>query len=278
MELSNPLPHIVGMRRFSHTALLLASGLLLLPLFGFGACQAYYDEDPAPDVEGSWDITYDDLIGVEITLGGAVYTAELGVQGGTVTIDHEGEPITFELDCADENIVCPSEVWPEQVAFEQREVEYPHRVWMPLPTQTCDGEMAPALPEECGEETLNPECEDVCEGEMVADTEDRFGLISEDATEMAVVLGGGAATNGVNCALLGLSLASADLVSTGSTETGDWTGTHLSEGEVAVGYAGGCLWADDVDGDSELEAVVLSASVVFTTGFEGVRTPDETPM
>ena len=266
------------MRRFLIPAFALLLGLSLLPLYGFSACGAYGSEDPAPDVEGSWEITYNDTLAVEVQLGGAVYAAELGWEGGTVTIDHEGEPFTFELDCADEDIVCPTEVWPETVDFEQREVEYPHRVWMPLPTQACDGAMVPAVPEECGEETLNPDCDDVCDGEMVAETEDRFGLISEDGSEMSVLLGAGVASNGVNCALLGVSLASADLVSTGTSEGGDWYGTHLVDGEVAVGYAGGCLWADDVDGDEELEAVVLEASVVFTTGFSGLRLEEDGPV
>jgi hypothetical protein len=138
--------------------------------------------------------------------------------------------------------------------------------------------MVPAVPEECGEHTLNPECEDVCDGEMVADTEDRFGLISEDGSEMSVLLGAGVASNGVNCALLGVSLASADLVSAGTAEGGDWLGTHLAEGEVTVGYAGGCLWADDVDGDDDYEAVVLEASIVFSTPFTGLRLEDEGPL
>jgi hypothetical protein len=266
------------MRRLTTPLLALALGLFLLPLYGFSACGAYSSEDPAPDVEGTWEITYGDTLDVVVQLGGAVYTAELGWNGGSITIDHEGEPYTFDLDCEDENIVCPSEVWPEQVDFEQREAEYPHRVWMPLPVQTCDGEMVPAVPEECGEHTLNPECEDVCDGEMVADTEDRFGLISEDGSEMSVLLGAGVASNGVNCALLGVSLASADLVSAGTAEGGDWLGTHLAEGEVTVGYAGGCLWADDVDGDDDYEAVVLEASIVFSTPFTGLRLEDEGPL
>ena len=32
----------------------------------------------APDVTGAWDITYDDVIGVRVTIDGAVYDAELG--------------------------------------------------------------------------------------------------------------------------------------------------------------------------------------------------------
>lgn len=263
------------MRRFTTPAFALLLVIFAIPLAGFNACGAYGSEDPAPDVEGTWEITYDDMITVEAQIGGAVYVAELGWGGGQVAFDHEGQPFEFDLDCADEDIICPSEVWPGQVDFEQREAEYPHRVWMPLPTQTCDGEMVPALPQECGEDTLNPDCEEVCDGKMVADTSDRFGLISEDGSEMSVLLGAGVATNGVNCAMLGVSLGSADLVTTGSAESRDWTATDMTEGEVAVGYAGGCLWIGDVDGDEDYEALVVEASVVFTTGFVGERVEEE---
>ena len=63
----------------------------------------------------------------------------------------------------------------------------------------------------------------------------------------------------------------AGIESTGSAETEDWTAASFTDGEVAVGYAGGCLWAGDPDMDGELEALVLDASVTFTTGFTGAR-------
>src|SRR6185503_20427874 len=72
---------------------------------GDGDSPAIFSKTPAPDMTGSWDVTYDDTIDVEITIGGAVYTAEIGVAGGTVTIDHDGQPITFELDCARPEVV-----------------------------------------------------------------------------------------------------------------------------------------------------------------------------
>src|SRR6185369_5902467 len=54
----------------------------------------------APDVRGTWGITYDDTIGVEVKIGAAVYNAQLGAGGGSFTINHEGKPYTFNLDCA----------------------------------------------------------------------------------------------------------------------------------------------------------------------------------
>jgi len=257
--------------------LLLASPALVLltpALLGMGSCGGVLtSETPAPDMNGAWTVTYEDRIEVEITLGGAVYTAELGVQGGTVDIEHEGQPLSFELPCEEPDIVCPAEVWPAEGEFEQREAQYPHRVWMTVPQQTCDGEIVPAEPAECGADTANPDCDDVCDGEMIADDAEAFGVIAEDGSEMAVLLGAGAATNGVNCALLSLSVVHADIVATGGLDQKSWVGEELVDGEVQVGYAGGCLWADDIDDDEDLEAVVLSASIVFTTPVSASRVP-----
>ena len=279
------------------------AALAFLPLtFGFTNCGgALFSEDEAPDMTGTWDITYADDLSVEIELGGALYTAELGAQGGTIEIEHEGEPLSFELDCASEDIVCPSEVWLPQVDLEQREERYPNRVWMPVERQVCDGEEIAPAPDTCGEGTDNPDCDDVCDGEMVTETVDSFGLISEAGDEFAMVLGGGVASNGVNCAMLGLSVAEGDLVTTGgpapaeSTEdaadeaeevdeaaieessaqpkTEPWIAEQVANGVISVGYAGGCLWADDVDGDEDLEAVVIGAKLIFRTSFEANRAP-----
>src|SRR4051812_2323587 len=83
---------------------------------------------PAPDVAGVWNIDYDDRIGVEVKIGGAVYTEELGAAGGSITIDHDGTPYTFELDCARPDIVCPSEAWPSRVVIEQRNTAREHQM------------------------------------------------------------------------------------------------------------------------------------------------------
>ncbi len=45
----------------------------------------------------------------------------------------------------------------------------------------------------------------------------------------------------------------------------------MTDGVISVGYAGACLWADDVDGDEDLEAVAIGAKLVFRTGFEANR-------
>ena len=47
----------------------------------------------------------------------------------------------------------------------------------------------------------------------------------------------------------------------------------MTNGEIAVAYAGGCLWLGDPDMDAELEALVIGAGIKFTTGFTGSRAP-----
>jgi hypothetical protein len=222
---------------------------------------------PAPDVTGTWDVTYDDTIGVEITIGGAVYTAELGAQGGTVTIDHQGNPFTFDLDCARPEVLCPSEAWPTTVTAEQRDAAFEHRMIVTLPTQSCAGTLSAPAPGTCGAGTDNPDCDQVCDGEIVVSERETFGVIGETGETFRLYLGAGIATNGLNCALLGWSVADANLDTVGSAEDGDWEALSMSAGLVEIGYAGGCLWAGDPDMDGDLEALVLGASIRFTTGF-----------
>jgi len=226
---------------------------------------------PAPDVSGDWRIAYDDTIGVEVVIGGSVYTAELGTQGGAFTINHQGQPIVFDLDCDRPEVLCPSEVWPEQVSIEQRSLRREHQMIVTLPIQECQGIEVAASPDACGPDTDNPDCDPVCDGEIVVSEQEAFGVIGESGETFRLYLGGGIATNGFNCALLGWSVADADLTSGGSADTDDWTAIAMERGLVTVGYAGGCLWAGDPDADGDLEALVLGASVRFTTGFTGDR-------
>lgn len=253
--------------------LLAASLVLALPALGGaqGDGCAASSQSPAPDVSGDWDITYDDTIDVEITIGGAVYQETLGAAGGVIDITHEGQPLSFDLDCARPEVVCPSEAWPEQVQVEQRNTQFEHRMIVTLPTQQCDGTLRVPGPDECGAGTNNPDCDDICDGVVTVSEQERFGVIGETGETFRLFLGAGIATNGFNCALLAASVADAQLDSVGGPEAEEWTAVAMDAGLVTVGYAGGCLWAGDPDMDGELEALVLGASLVFRTGFLGDR-------
>jgi len=226
---------------------------------------------PAPDVTGTWDVAYDDTLGVEITIGGEVYDQELGAAGGQVTIDYHGTPIVFDLDCARPDVLCPSEAWPASVTAEQRDAQLQHQMVVTLPTQACSGTMAAADPSTCGAGTDNPDCDDVCNGEVTVSNQERFGVIGENGSTFRLYLGAGIASNGINCALLGWSVADASLDSVGGSAGGDWEATGMSAGLVTIGYAGGCLWAGDPNMDGQLQALVIGASIQFTTGFTAAR-------
>lgn len=260
------------LERRSISVALVVLGILLPCLGGAKGCgdSPAFSRSAAPDLQGSWGITYDDTLGVEIGIGGSVYTQTLTPSGGTFTIMHAGVPITFNLDCSRPEVVCPNETWPTTVSIVQRNATYPHRMFVQIPQQYCTAMEVTPAPADCGAGTLNPDCEPVCSGEVATRVQEAFGVIDEAGTRFDLLLGAGVATNGVNCALLGVSSASASLVTTGSADTGDWRASEMRNGQVAVAYAGGCLWARDA-GSGSLEAVILSASVKFTTGFSAAR-------
>jgi len=237
---------------------------------GGGGCTAN-SRSEAPDVSGTWDMTYDDSLSVRITIGGAVYDEVLGATGGMVTIDHMGQPLQFNVDCASPAIVCPSEQWPATVTATQRNATFPHRMWVTLPGQECTGTLVDPDPAECGAGTLNPDCEQVCDGDLAATSRDVFGVINEPGDHFDLLLGAGVATNGLNCALLGVSSANADLTTTGTAADGDWTATTMDSSEVVVAYAGGCLWVADPAMTGDLRAAVINASLELHTGFTGMK-------
>ena len=100
-----------------------------------------------------------------------------------------------------------------------------------------------------------------------------FGTIRDDEAGFDILLGGGVATNGVNCAMLSLSVATGELVTTGSAAAENWRATGIVNGRVTTGYAGGCLWAENVGTPAEpdVRAVVIGAAVEFSTGYTGTR-------
>ena len=247
-----------------HTAILLLGAAVLL----LTGCGPIFSETTAPNMLGSWDMTYGDDLQVELNLGGAVYTDTIGLQGGTISITHENEPFEFELDCGSEDVVCPTEAWPALVELRERDARFPHQVTVILPGQECEGETVPADPAECGKETDNPDCDDVCDSELVVTEIERLGVISEAGDRFDTLLGAGVASNGVNCAVLGISAATMALTTTGGPDKNRWDVTEITEGEVTLGYSGACLWADT--SGAEPEAIVLGASIKYTTSFMGL--------
>lgn len=248
-------------------AFLLVLGLPLVMGAQGDGCAAG-STSPAPDVRGTWDVSYDDTIGVEVKIGGAVYSSQLGAGGGSFTIDHGGQPYTFDLDCSRPDIVCPSEAWPGKVVVEQRDVQHQHQMLVDLPQAKCSGSLSEPAPGTCGAGTSNPNCDLVCDGDVTVQTAQAFGVIGESGDSFRLYLGAGIVTNGINCAMLGYSVADADLVTTGQSG-GSWEATAMNAGLVTIGYAGACIFAGTMD--STTQAALVGAEVKFTTGFTGVK-------
>ena len=225
-------------------------------------------QSPAPDVRGTWGITYDDTIGIEVKIGGAVYHSELGAGGGQFTINHQGKPYTFNLDCARADVVCPSEAWPTRVVIEQRDVNHQHQMIVNLPQASCMGALEKPAPGTCGLGTSNPNCDLVCDGGITVKTVEHWGVIGETGDTFRLYLGGGIVTNGINCAMLGYSVADADLENVGEAGM-DWESTEMNAGLVTIGFAGACLFAGTMDGTTQ--AALVGAELKFTTGFTGVK-------
>lgn len=245
---------------------------LLLAAKGDDCAAASSTQSIAPDVSGTWAMTYADALDVTIRVGGAAYESQLAASGGVIEIEHDGRALRFDLDCARPEIVCPSEAWPQTISVAQRNVQYEHRMIVTLPAQECSEPLVAPSAEECGPTTLNPDCEEVCEGDISVRDRERFGVIDESGGSFRLYLGAGLASNGVDCALLGVSLADALLVNSGEgTEL--WRSEAMTAGVVTVAYGGACLWAGDPAMDEELEALVAGASVEFRAGFTGARTP-----
>jgi hypothetical protein len=99
-------------------------------------------------------------------------------------------------------------------------------------------------------------------------TRETFGVIGEAGNSFRLFLGAGIVTNGINCALLGYSLADADLRTVG-TKGEDWEANEMDAGLVTIGYAGACVFAGTMTG--ETQAALVGAEVKFTTGFTGVK-------
>jgi hypothetical protein len=102
-----------------------------------------------------------------------------GPSGGQVTIDHEGQPLTFDLDCARPEVVCPAEAWPDTVSIDQKNDTYEHQMIVTIPKQTCSGSLVEPDPASCGDGTTNPDCKKVCDGDITVASADAFGVIGE---------------------------------------------------------------------------------------------------
>jgi len=245
------------------------------------AAEGYFSDLPAPDMRGTWDVTYDNNVDVEVHIGGAVYAETFTGNSGSFGFVHDGEPVTLDLDCEDPLVTCPSEMYPAEVDLEQRSFEdYPHQVHMNINEVECDGDMRypDDLAGECGGET-GIDCDEMfCDGDLLETTRVALGSISNPdppdplvgshpSYVLGLALGAGIAIPTANCLVMGISFADGDIVYDGTYdfETNAMDGTDVTNGVITVIYKGACFWAGGNAGN--LGVALLEAEVWLTTGF-----------
>jgi hypothetical protein len=83
-------------------------------------CAKSHAAAPRPDLSGVWDVTYDDFLVAELRLGEHVHRTRLAPSGGRITASLAGVAVDVEIDCSRDELVCPSEVWPAELALTNR--------------------------------------------------------------------------------------------------------------------------------------------------------------
>ena len=182
---------------------------------------------PAPDVRGTWSIVYDDMIGIEVSIGGAVYNAEATAsRAASFTINHKASPTRSTSTAAG----------PTSCA-RARLARRGHRRAARRPAPAPDGRRSPTGDVQrrrsrnprrgsCGDGTNEPELRSrLWRRRRPSQTAQAFGVIGESGDSFRLFLGGGIVTNGINCAMLGYSVADADLVTSGAPAT-HWEATR----------------------------------------------------
>lgn len=95
---------------------LVSSALVLLALSLLGGCQHSLASDSAPDFAGTWDVTYDDAFEVELQQGTQTLRGRVSEQGGAVSFGGDaGMETALHVNCAADDVLCPSEVWPREL-------------------------------------------------------------------------------------------------------------------------------------------------------------------
>ena len=249
------------------------------------AAQGYFSGDPAPDVRGQWDVTYDDTIEVSIDIGGEVVTGSVFGTTNTIEFQYEGEDYVFELDCDEVAVVCPSEIFADTIRLEQRDFEgHPHQVNLPVNETTCRG--GTRVPDEdageCGGDTDISCEEEICDGMVSERSTNHIGSISApdadvgDTPEFALSISLGGLISGFstgNGVCVGLAASEADAIidydGSFDPDSNSMTATDLVDGNVSLSFAGGCLIA--ASGGGTAAGAISGASVTLSTGFTASR-------
>jgi hypothetical protein len=95
----------------------LTLALLLISLSGCDLASASWSR---PDVTGTWDLTYDDYLELEVHVGDDVHRQRVSSSGGTLRARLGGKEIYATVACALSEVLCPNELWPHQLTLNNR--------------------------------------------------------------------------------------------------------------------------------------------------------------
>lgn len=244
--------------------------------------QRWFSTNPAPDVRGDWEVTYDNSISVEVDIGGQLYSGSITGDSGVLTFTHNGQDVTLNLDCSRAWVVCPSEIFASRVTLEQRNFQdRPHQVHMTVNSTECLG--STRLPDEADGECDSSDPKRPCDVEICDNvgeaSKTTIGTISDPGSttqrhppfDIELLLGGDFAVPTPNCVLLSWSVATADLQYTGNYDVDDTEPTMdahgFTSGEITTGYGGACFWFEETGYSEDLKAALLAATIRFRTGF-----------
>lgn len=106
--------------RFSVAYCALCIVLGALTLFKLSGCGRSMAQGLRPDLAGTWDLVYDDVIDVEVTLGSETYRSRVSREGGVLSWLDGGAQHALHIDCSRPELVCPNETLDSQLRLTNR--------------------------------------------------------------------------------------------------------------------------------------------------------------
>ncbi len=94
--------------------------LAALTFFEISGCGRSRAQGLRPDLAGVWDVAYEDVIDVEVTLGGQTYRARVPGEGGTAHLHDAGSELALHVDCSRPELVCPNEALDTELQLTNR--------------------------------------------------------------------------------------------------------------------------------------------------------------
>jgi len=99
---------------------LCGSACLALAAAQLEGCTRGRAQGTRPDLAGRWDLAYDDVIDVEITLGAETHRTRVSGEGGRIALHDAGSALELMIDCTRPELVCPNETLDRDLVLTNR--------------------------------------------------------------------------------------------------------------------------------------------------------------